>query len=765
METETKTKPKKREWIKNAAIIFLAVLLVLTFFSNTILNSSLPEVATKEIAGGTITARIRVTGTVSANQNYEVSVDESRKVRTVMVKQGQEVQAGDVLFVLSDGESEELEAAQDSLRELQRSYQEKLISASDKDYARENREIQLARNALADAERERDNLTFDETPLQNARQGLEQQRAFVDAAQAMVESAKQEVEQAKAVVEAAKRNTEVRDTDVENAELRVSAAQAEVNRLNRELSSAQNGRDRSRDASGERGKPDSPLYATRDEARKTYDTTVEALEEARNNLEAARLSYGPDWDALEREAVEQIYRDRHRNEDITDWEPLDDEAYRSLLREYAELLPYYMEDIAKQKEVTDAWRVAYEKITDAEEDVETARRLRDAAKTALDSAERAIRDAYNEGTYQPAESYDGHSHSWWEQECLRLERLVRSAEERLEDAQNDLTRAKQFADQRSTDASAELNRAQDALTAAQERLSERQERLNEAKQKQTEAETSVREEEAKKDAFADKQKAAADAVKAAEQKLGDLLVELQAQQQTDDRQSRLEAVELQNLAEQVGRAQARVSELREAAAEKEVTSPVAGVIQRVDITAGQTTTPKTAMAVIELPDMGYVLNAPVSLEQARRVHVGDTATVSNLYWGTQIDAVLTAIKPDPRDPQNQRQLTFELSGDVSPGANLTLSVGQRSAEYDFVVPNSALRSDSNGDFILVVETKASPLGNRYTATRVNVTKLANDDSSTAISGALELGDFVITTSTAPLKNGDRVRLADNQNGS
>ncbi len=34
----------KRGWVKNVAIIFLAVLLVLTFFSNTIMNRSLPEV-------------------------------------------------------------------------------------------------------------------------------------------------------------------------------------------------------------------------------------------------------------------------------------------------------------------------------------------------------------------------------------------------------------------------------------------------------------------------------------------------------------------------------------------------------------------------------------------------------------------------------------------------------------------------------------------------------------------------------------------------
>ena len=37
-------KVKKREWVKNAAIVFLSIMLVLTFFSNTFLLRSLPEV-------------------------------------------------------------------------------------------------------------------------------------------------------------------------------------------------------------------------------------------------------------------------------------------------------------------------------------------------------------------------------------------------------------------------------------------------------------------------------------------------------------------------------------------------------------------------------------------------------------------------------------------------------------------------------------------------------------------------------------------------
>ena len=42
-------KVKKRGWIKNVAIIFLSVLLVLTFFSNTIMNHSLPEVSAQYV--------------------------------------------------------------------------------------------------------------------------------------------------------------------------------------------------------------------------------------------------------------------------------------------------------------------------------------------------------------------------------------------------------------------------------------------------------------------------------------------------------------------------------------------------------------------------------------------------------------------------------------------------------------------------------------------------------------------------------------------
>ena len=82
---------RKREWVKTAAIILLAVLLVLTFFSKTIMNASLPEVATQQVSSGAINARIRGQGTVEASEVYNVTIKQTRKVSSVLVKTGQEI--------------------------------------------------------------------------------------------------------------------------------------------------------------------------------------------------------------------------------------------------------------------------------------------------------------------------------------------------------------------------------------------------------------------------------------------------------------------------------------------------------------------------------------------------------------------------------------------------------------------------------------------------------------------------------------------------
>ena len=141
-------KTKNRDWVKNAAIIFLAVLLVLTFFSNTIMNRSLPEVATAAVQSGNIIAKVRGTGTVTATGKHQVKAKETRTIRSVMVKVGQEVNVGDVLFVLGQGDETLLEQAKEKLRTLQASYQRAALNVPTMNYASYNRAIENAQNAL-----------------------------------------------------------------------------------------------------------------------------------------------------------------------------------------------------------------------------------------------------------------------------------------------------------------------------------------------------------------------------------------------------------------------------------------------------------------------------------------------------------------------------------------------------------------------------------------------------------------------------------------
>ena len=545
-------KPKNREWVKNAAIIFLAVLLVLTFFSNTFMNRSLPEVATEYVTSNSITAKVRGTGTVTANGSHQVKAEQDREIRAVMVKAGQQVNAGDVLFVLGEGSSEELEAAQESLRQLQVSYQRAALSAPTFDYTQEERKINQAQEAL---------------------------------------TAAQETEQA--ALDALKAASNVPESEIKAAEDRLKAAQTTY----------------------------AELAAKAEETRQAAQTRVDkALEELERLLnEQASMPPAPE------ETPDP------ETSPTPSPEPTESPAIQ-----------------AARKELADA-QVALETLSFPEVT---------AAKNNVDRCQAELDRMLSAGGAQKA-AYD------------------------------------------------------EAVAARKE----------------------------------------------AEETLFQAKYDLQQKQQENEKAQQLSYIDLADIAAQMERYKKKIRELS-GGEENEITANVSGTVQTVECTAGDMKVKGDVLCSIEVPDMGYTLSFSVTNEQARRLHTGDTATVSNYYWGSQIVATLSTIKIDPKNPQTNKLLTFDLSGDVNAGAELTISVGEKSANYDTVIPNSAIRSDSNGSFVYIIEAKNSPLGNRYIARRVDVEVLASDDVNSAVTGGLNNGDYVITTSNAPIKNGDMVRMAD-----
>jgi hypothetical protein len=75
------------------------------------------------------------------------------------------------------------------------------------------------------------------------------------------------------------------------------------------------------------------------------------------------------------------------------------------------------------------------------------------------------------------------------------------------------------------------------------------------------------------------------------------------------------------------------------------------------------------------------------------------------------------------------------------------------------LPNGAIREDSAGTFVLVVQQKRTPLGNSLVLARVDVTVLDSDSYRSAVSGALNPRDQVVGNSDKAVADGDTVRMA------
>lgn len=202
-----------------------------------------------------------------------------------------------------------------------------------------------------------------------------------------------------------------------------------------------------------------------------------------------------------------------------------------------------------------------------------------------------------------------------------------------------------------------------------------------------------------------------------------------------------------------------IEKLESKVTEPEIKAPVGGVIDSISFVAGETVKQGTTILQIQMSEKGYELSFDVTIEDAAKLVLGTKAELM-YYWSGGVDAVLKAIKTSESDPQRKRTLVFNITGEITPGQTLNLSLGGKNENYATVVPKSAVREDNNGKFILSVVSRSSPLGNRYIAERIDIQELASDDSNVAVSGAITGNEFIITNATKPVEPGNQVKLAE-----
>ncbi len=665
---------KRREWVKNAAIIFLTIMLILTFFSNTIMNYSLPEVATQYVQNGTITAKVRGTGNVEATDPYSVMVKDTRVISSVAVKQGDTVEKDQVLYYLEDKESDELKQAEQELADLELAYMKGLFGGTVSPEV-----INKVASGNTDS--------------------FSSYKAMVTDMQTRLQAAEDRVNECQKAVESITLENTISSNNKENSTSADELAEAQANAdLTSETASFEEYKSRK--------------LADLDSEIKEVQYQIDDLKLLISNAQAAAGSGSSGADP---------------NTNTTPAAPSGSETLfeqqRNLVVEKISVINGLGGAIANDKTQPgwpweDAVKNWYNSLPWTTSDEEIQKKYEAAYgeyRTAVDSMN---------ATAETLKEYGSNN----------------SQQGRLEGLENELRR---------------LQQTRDEISAITVNSSEG---VQDAKNRLEQAQRNIREiTSANKQASA----AAANRLANAEAALknAQAVYELLKTEQTELAANINAELDLSKATKDITNKKAEIEKLKENSTGATINAPVAGTVTNLAYAAGETTKPEEAAAVIQVEGKGYTMSISVTNEQAKKVQVGDNAELQNAWYYDDVQVVLSSIKPDPDNPAQKKLLMFNVTGEsVQAGQALSVSVGQRSSEYEFVVPNSAVREDNNGKFILIVESRSGPLNNRYIATRVDVDVLASDDTNTAISAALYGYEYVITTSTKPVEAGKQVRL-------
>lgn len=647
---------KRREWVKNAAIIFLVIMLILTFFSNTIMNYSLPEVAAQYVSSGSLSEQIRGTATVEAAESYTVKINDTRVVRSVEVKQGDTVEKGQVLITLEEGDGAQLEAAKNDLEAAQVNYRKALLDTG-KDYS------------------------LDELSIRNLEEDIAADRAALS-------------------------NISVYQENYQKTKDKVKSVEDEISAINKNIKSLENDK---ADLDEQLAALASDDFSSLDDA---YFKKIEASKDKIDKYEKLKADADTNVQTIKDEMGSEV-----SNLDIETKE----------------------NEIKKQEELVNQLQSKYNiAVMTDESDIDSIFSQLNDANYTLSNLRAEYRDLLEKMSVNTSAkvklTYALVAQS-------NADKNYNSSKKALDTLK--LNISKEIKKQKS-DINDKIDKENEKLEDTNDRLKDAQEEEAEAKEK-----ASLSVEDAEK------------AIKEKERQLEEKKLTLAQTQRADLEEAGKTSIDIEVMQSNIEKLEKKVAELEKDASGGEITAQVAGVIESISPVAGETLDAGSTVATIQMTEKGYTASITVTADQAKKVKVGDAAEIQYFWYG-DASATLSAIKADTSNPAQNKQLVFSVTGDVAPGQSLQLVMGGKGQQYELIVPNSAIREDSNGKFVLTVVSKSSPLGNRYTAKRVNVTVIASDDTKSAVTGELMQSDFIISTSTKPINPGDQVRLTDSQ---
>ena len=758
----------RRAWVKNVAIIFLTVLLLLTFFSNTILNYSLPEVSAQYARYDSIAGAIKASGSVKANESFVVTYDEAeegtevttpgqtRKIVSVYVKQGSEVAIGDPILALQGGASKELEEAEKKLRDLEKQYAldqlEDTINElkSDDEKFKNQSSLNKDYKKLAELKELYTILQAGNDPTDALKEQKKAAQKEADNIQKQIDEISKKISETEGKISSAEGNIQEDYTSGLTLEERYTAAKQEYDVLKAEYDA---------------------LTAKVDTLQAQYDEASGLSGDVAKAYEISQQIHT--LNETLRDLEKQIIRNEE-NSIIAGYEEKKN-AYDNAvaaLKDFEELYPEGSPEREENRELyslLEAEKIVSEKSwLDVKDEYDALIEKGYYGDLEYNRTYSDLLEKINETKYQIAEAYakldilgipyiDNLTDYYVNTNTTELKEELDKATKQLTEVTTDYESAKTEYESLSKQMSSTsvITENEALLTVFERDLETYKELLEETKEKVDDIQAQIDDADTKE----------------SPEEIKDKIDELTTSISTMEMQMKIDAVTDQksdtessytraDQAKEIEELKADIEAMKNAPSETLVTAPIAGKIVEMNYVPGNSITSGAEVTRIEVAEKGYICEISMSTEEARKIQVGAVCSIVNSWWYSDIDATVTQIRSDPQSQGKNRIVVIELKGDVYEGQSLNFSIGDKSQSYDTVLPNSAIREDSEGKFVLVVESKNTPLSVRYTARRMNIEVIATDDTKSAVSG-LYGSEFVITSATSPISDGQQVRLAEN----
>lgn len=202
-------------------------------------------------------------------------------------------------------------------------------------------------------------------------------------------------------------------------------------------------------------------------------------------------------------------------------------------------------------------------------------------------------------------------------------------------------------------------------------------------------------------------------------------------------------------------------ELYESLIEKKgkIVSGQEGYVTECRVTAGDRTTDSAAVLLAD-GSHGWNFRVVLSEEQAGAIKAGDTVTlIFQNGKKKKDDCPVSSI-------QQTKEGMFEAVAKVSEDEHFlgeagTLEKTDQSGQYSCCVPLSALYSDNNRDYVLLMRETDTILGKEWRVVKREVTVVDQNETDAALEeGALQEEDRFVVYANKAVQSGDKVRLLE-----